>query len=64
MAEIEVAIAHHELIKVKIGIGEKEERLAACDAINKELDCELVQLIGRIGIFYRASDKQKITLPR
>jgi RNA-binding protein len=62
LAEINSALETHELIKVKIGGGEKEEKQAVIDEICEFLRCEFVQLIGGIVILYRKSlnkDKKK-----
>jgi len=60
--EIKIAIAHHELIKVKINAGEREERKQIIDNITTECDCHHVQSIGHVGVFYRASKEKKINL--
>ena len=61
--EIDHALTYHELIKVKIGGAEREERLQIAEEIATSLKAETIQIIGRVGIFYRASEKQKIQLP-
>lgn len=61
--EIENALAYHELIKVKIGGGEREERIQIAEEISSSLKADTIQIIGRVGIFYRPSDKKKIQLP-
>jgi len=62
--EIKIAIAHHELIKVKINAGERAERQEIISNITTECDCHHVQSIGRVGVFYRPSEEKKITLPK
>lgn len=61
--EIEIALAHHELIKIKIGAAERDERQQMADEIATSLKADIVQIIGRVGIFFRPSDKKKIQLP-
>ncbi|MDH5547823.1 MAG: ribosome assembly RNA-binding protein YhbY [Gammaproteobacteria bacterium] len=61
--EIENALAHHELLKVKINIGDKDDRMEVANTIATNLNAELVQNIGRISIFYRPSQNHKIQLP-
>ena len=51
--ETHLALLTHELIKVKIGGVEKLERQAIADEICKNLEAELVQLIGHTAIIYR-----------
>jgi len=63
IAEIDQALAHHELIKVKIRIGDRESRQQAITNICEKTSCEEVQKIGQVAVFYRASTKGQISLP-
>lgn len=52
--EIDLALSHHELIKVKIAQSEdKAERQEICQQIAHKLDAAFLNLLGNIGIFYR-----------
>lgn len=62
--EIKQTIEHHELIKIRINAGDRTVREEIMGNISTTCDCDHVQSIGRIGIFYKPSDKHKITLPR
>ena len=64
LAEIEQALAHHELIKVKISTEERETKQLIADAITRETGANNVQVIGSILVLYRASKDKKISLPR
>lgn len=64
LAEIEIALAHHELIKVKLPGDDREMRNAVIDAIVRETNAIKVQLIGKTVILYRPSDEKKIELPK
>ncbi|RKF15590.1 ribosome assembly RNA-binding protein YhbY [Alginatibacterium sediminis] len=64
IAEIEAAISHHELIKVKAPGAEKELRDQIAATIAEQTQSELVQIIGNVMVFYRTSDLNKIQLPR
>ena len=46
IAEIDQALAHHELIKVKIRLGDRTERRQAIAAICEKTACEEVQAIA------------------
>lgn len=65
LKEFDSTIDHHELIKVKVRAGDREQR----DAIIGEL-CERgsAQLVARIGnialLFRRNAEKPKVVLPR
>jgi RNA-binding protein len=52
LAEIEIALDHHELIKVKIR-AEREERKLISEKICTQTDAELIQIIGQIAVIYR-----------
>jgi len=64
LAEIENALDHHELIKVKIAGAERETKQLIIDAIVRETKAVNVQTIGHILVLYRQSEEKKITLPK
>lgn len=64
LAEIEQAIEHHELIKIKLGAEERETKKLIADAIVRETGAINVQIIGSILVLYRPAKERKITLPR
>jgi RNA-binding protein len=53
MIEIDLALATHELIKVKAGSLPKEEKQAFADEITKATKSTLIQMIGNILVLYR-----------
>lgn len=64
LAEIEIVLNHHELIKVKIAGADRETKQLIIDAIVRETRAEAVQAIGHILVLYRPSEEQKIQLLR
>ncbi|AJR09831.1 ribosome assembly RNA-binding protein YhbY [Photobacterium gaetbulicola] len=64
IAEIELALDHHELIKVKVAAEERETKVLIVDAIVRETKAEKVQVIGKTLVLYRQSEERKIELPR
>ncbi|MBW5408586.1 ribosome assembly RNA-binding protein YhbY [Morganella morganii] len=64
LAETEVALTHHELIKVKIAGEDREMKTLIADAIVRETGAYNVQIIGKILVLYRPSDARKIILPK
>jgi RNA-binding protein len=64
VAEIELALTHHELIKVKIPSDDRDEKALIMDAIIGETKSQKVQSIGHVLVIYRPSDEKKITLPK
>ena len=63
MQEIELALDHHELVKIKLPTNSKTEKVALLAQITGSSNSEPVQLIGRVGVIYRATEEPKITLP-
>jgi RNA-binding protein len=52
LAEIEIALDHHELIKIKIR-AERPERQLICEKIHSLTGAEHIQSIGQIAVIYR-----------
>jgi len=63
MAEIEIALAHHELVKIKLGVDDREQRGAMARQIVDASDAELVQQVGKVAVFYRRGEKTRVDLP-
>jgi RNA-binding protein len=65
--EIDKALNHYELIKVKcLDFKEKSQKKEIAGAIVETENCHLIGMIGHILIFYRQQpdkEKRKITLP-
>lgn len=55
LGEIDLALEHHELIKVRVNAGERLERRAMIERIRAETSAELIQAIGHIITLYRKS---------
>ena len=64
LAEIDNALNHHELIKVKIAGADRETKQLIIDAIVRETKSSNVQTIGNVLVLYRPSEEGKIQLPR
>lgn len=52
LAEIELALDHHELIKVKIR-AERDDRKVISEKICTSTSAELIQSIGQVIVIYR-----------
>lgn len=63
LEEIDQALSHHELVKIKLNAGDRAARLAMTRTICEETASEWVQNIGRIAIIYRPARKPGIRLP-
>ena len=64
MSEIELALSHHELVKMKINTGDRDERKAMIEKIVTSTAAVLVQTIGHTASFYRPADEPIIKLPK
>jgi len=65
VSEVDGALEHHELIKVKVGGEDREARDAMIDELAGRTGSALVQRIGHTAILYRPSkDRRHIVLPR
>jgi len=65
VAEVDGALEHHELIKVKVAGSEREARDAMIAELARRAGAALVQRIGHTAILYRPSkDHRQIVLPR
>lgn len=53
VAEIDRALEAHELIKVKIGEGDRDERGAHTEAIAARTGAAVVQRVGRVLVLWR-----------
>jgi RNA-binding protein len=58
LAEINSALDHHELIKVKIRSDDRDERRLTIDEIVQKTSAELIQTIGQIAVLYRPQPKE------
>lgn len=64
LAELDGALEHHELVKVRVRTGERSARDAMIAALCDQTGAELVQRIGHIALIYRARrEDPAITLP-
>jgi RNA-binding protein len=64
IAEIDYALNHHELIKIKIPTDNKETKGLIVEAICRETSATKIQVIGKTLIIYRQSKEQKIRVPK
>ena len=65
LKELDGALAHHELVKVKLADADRADRADTIEALREASNAALVQTIGRIACFFRRNPKQpRIELPR
>ena len=56
--EIDQALTHHELIKVRVNAADRESRAALIEAICAQTKGQAVQTIGHILLLYRRNPKK------
>lgn len=65
IAEIISSVEHHELIKVKVALEDKEQKDGVAEEIAKLTQTEVVQFIGNnLILFKQAKKKSKFSLPK
>lgn len=66
LAELELALDHHELVKVRISAEDRQERQAIVTELVEKTRAALVQQIGNIACLYRRNPQatQPLSLPR
>lgn len=63
LAACEQALLDHELIKVKVGEGASTPRKEAAELLAEKTGAEMVQVLGRIVLLYRAHpEKPRIVI--
>jgi len=64
LGELGQALDAHELVKVKVRTGDRNERSGQIGTLVETTGAELVQTIGQIVVLFRRNtDKPKIALP-
>lgn len=59
--ELDIALSYHELVKIKLGTGDRDERQIMIEQLGRETGAEQVQAIGKtLTLFRRNPDKSKI----
>ena len=61
--EIDLALRHHEIIKIKIASDDRQAREQMLTEICDDLAAAPVQKIGKTLIVYRAAEEPKIEFP-
>ena len=64
LAELDQTLEHHELIKVKVNAGDREEKKAVIAEMVEKSSATLVQTIGHIALLYRKAQGPKLQIPK
>jgi len=62
LAELDGALAHHELLKVKVAAGDRALRDAIIEHLLKATGATLVNRIGNVAVLYRPNPKKRSPL--
>jgi RNA-binding protein len=63
-SELDTALSAHELVKISVRVGDREERDSILAELAKQCTAELIQRIGNVAVFYRPKkDQPRIVLP-
>lgn len=54
--ELDRALNDHELVKIKVNIGDRDDRSAAINELAAHCNAEIVQTIGRTATLLRPTD--------
>ena len=60
--ELEIALDHHELLKIKVNVGDRDERDRIIEVILRRSGADTVQRIGNVAVLYRHNPKKKAPL--
>ena len=57
--EFESTLAHHELMKIKVRVGDRTARDEIIATLCNDHDAALIQRIGNVALLYRANPEKK-----
>jgi len=53
VAEVDRALAAHELIKVRVGVTDRHDRAHVCESLSVKTDAAVVQQVGKVVVLWR-----------
>ena len=59
LAEFESTLAHHELIKVRVRVGDRDARDKIIEKLCAESAAQLIQRIGNVALLFRQNLRKK-----
>ena len=62
IAEIDRALNDHELIKVKLSVGDREAKRAIIETLTDTLGAEVIQTIGHVVLLLRRAEQPNLHL--
>jgi RNA-binding protein len=65
LSELDIALDHHELVKIKLSVDDRDARKQLAEEICQRCQAEVVQSIGKTISVYRTNiEKPVIQLPK
>ncbi|HIE40376.1 MAG TPA: ribosome assembly RNA-binding protein YhbY [Thiomicrorhabdus sp.] len=64
MEELESTLTHHEILKIKIALTDRDKRQEITQHILEETGALLVQSVGKTCIIYRQNEETELPLPK
>lgn len=64
MEELEKTLEHHEILKIKLSVGDRTVRQEIIQHILQKTGAALVQSIGKTCLIYRKSEESDFELPK
>jgi len=58
--ELDIALNHHELVKIKLSVDDREERAKMIDEICERSEADRIQTIGKTISLYRPNLKKPV----
>lgn len=58
LAEFDIALSYHELIKIKVGVGDREERRAIIAKLAADHEALVIQQIGQIAVLFKRNHEK------
>lgn len=63
--EFDLALNQHELVKVKLGVEDRDLRKEQINTLSARLNAEIVHSIGKMACYFRRNmDDPSLTLPK
>lgn len=59
--ELDLALKHHELVKIRVSGGDRTSRVASVEKLSTETSSEIIQQIGATATLYRRNPKKTST---
>jgi RNA-binding protein len=59
LAELDLALAHHELLKVRVSVGDRDLRDAVIGPLTERSGATLITRIGNCAVLFRPNPKKR-----